>query len=303
MTITLSGELGAGKTTFLQGFLAEMGISDHVVSPTYALEQQYFTPETEEKIVHIDLYRLKEHQAKQFLEESEQDFSVRCIEWPERAGIQGDIHIKLSEQADKEGRQLEVSFRDFPLPEQSQIDSWRNEVELPEHIIAHCNGVGAFAKELGVQMVERGIITRPNALEVAGKLHDLLRFVDFRDGSGHERAKEDENPPGVWKEIQERYSGMRHEPACATFLEEQGFCELASIVAVHGLRLPPESRVTLEQKLVYYADKRMMVDKKVSLQERFADFATRYKGKPEETEGNIWYTQAKTVEEELGITE
>ena len=41
LTLFLKGELGAGKTTFLQGFAEGLGIRERLTSPTYALEQRY----------------------------------------------------------------------------------------------------------------------------------------------------------------------------------------------------------------------------------------------------------------------
>ncbi len=62
ITILLNGDLGAGKTTFLQGFAEELGIEDPLVSPTYALEQRYQT-KTGMPFLHLDLYRLSEKDA------------------------------------------------------------------------------------------------------------------------------------------------------------------------------------------------------------------------------------------------
>jgi tRNA threonylcarbamoyladenosine biosynthesis protein TsaE len=41
LTILLDGELGSGKTTFLQGFASALGVKEPVSSPTFALEQRY----------------------------------------------------------------------------------------------------------------------------------------------------------------------------------------------------------------------------------------------------------------------
>lgn len=293
LTVTLTGELGAGKTTFLQGFLLGLGIDAPVTSPTYALEQRYTCEQGD--VLHIDLYRLDEKQAKELLEGSEDFSGIRCIEWSDRANLQGDIHIHLEEK--DSGRTLEITFRDLPLPSEEQIQKWRDEVELPEHIQRHCDAVAAFAEKLGAVLLERGIILRPLALKRGGQLHDLLRFVDFTPGAGHLGHEVQESE--TWVEIRKKYEGMRHEPACAEFLREHGYSELARIVAVHGLRLPPKDRVTPEQKLLYYADKRMRIDTQVSLDERFADFYERYKTGPMSDDAKIWYEEASTLEKEL----
>ena len=96
LTITLSGELGAGKTTFARGFAKGLGIEEKVVSPTYALEQRYL-----ETLSHIDLYRLNEGQAKEFLSHIEEFSGIRLIEWIERLPgnlLQEKIAITIAEK-------------------------------------------------------------------------------------------------------------------------------------------------------------------------------------------------------------
>ena len=54
--IGLSGELGAGKTQLVKGLAAGLGVTDRVLSPTFALVHQYTKARV--PLVHIDLYRL-----------------------------------------------------------------------------------------------------------------------------------------------------------------------------------------------------------------------------------------------------
>jgi tRNA threonylcarbamoyladenosine biosynthesis protein TsaE len=76
----LSGPLGAGKTTFVRGFLAELGHIGPVRSPTFNLVQTF---ETDPPVMHADLYRVTSHQGiglEEYLETH-----VCMIEWPDRA--------------------------------------------------------------------------------------------------------------------------------------------------------------------------------------------------------------------------
>ena len=171
-------------------------------------------------------------------------------------------------------------------------------MELPLHIVAHCKAVAELAEKLGMHLTTQGHIVRLAALKRAGLVHDLLRFVDFLPGAAHVEEKSEE--PAVWQDMKKKYEGMRHEPACAKFLQEKGYGALAQIVEVHGLRLPPHSRRTVEQKLLYYADKRVKLDTVVSLDERFTDFQERYGSSDERVkEGSIWYKEAHALEQEL----
>lgn len=56
--IALTGELGAGKTTFVQGFAKGLGIKEKIISPTFVLIRQHKIPKLNKTLYHIDLYRL-----------------------------------------------------------------------------------------------------------------------------------------------------------------------------------------------------------------------------------------------------
>lgn len=55
----LTGELGAGKTVFVQGFAKGLGIKEKIISPTFVLIRQHPIPNSTKILYHIDLYRLK----------------------------------------------------------------------------------------------------------------------------------------------------------------------------------------------------------------------------------------------------
>jgi len=54
--ISLNGDLGAGKTTFAQGFAQGLGVKQHVGSPTFKLVSEYYGEKM--KLFHVDCYRL-----------------------------------------------------------------------------------------------------------------------------------------------------------------------------------------------------------------------------------------------------
>jgi len=56
--IALFGELGVGKTTFVQGFAEGLKIKEKIISPTFVLIRQHPISKTKKILYHIDLYRL-----------------------------------------------------------------------------------------------------------------------------------------------------------------------------------------------------------------------------------------------------
>ncbi len=86
--ICLKGELGAGKTTFVQGAVTGMDSQDMATSPSFALVNEYHGRIT---LYHIDLYRLSgpaDLESIGFMEfpgENEGE-AAAMVEWPERAG-------------------------------------------------------------------------------------------------------------------------------------------------------------------------------------------------------------------------
>ena len=85
--ILLSGELGAGKTTLVQGIGEGLGITDAIVSPTFTLINEY--PEGRIPLYHLDLYRLEPTEVEGLNLESywqgiEIPPGIVAIEWAER---------------------------------------------------------------------------------------------------------------------------------------------------------------------------------------------------------------------------
>lgn len=82
--LLLEGDLGAGKTCFVQGLASVLGLKDMVTSPTYGLIKEYGDPP---ELIHADLYRLthEEEIADLGLEDWLGAPVLCAIEWPDRA--------------------------------------------------------------------------------------------------------------------------------------------------------------------------------------------------------------------------
>lgn len=86
--VTLSGELGAGKTAFTKAVAHILGIQEVVTSPTFVLEKIYTLEKTRfERLIHIDAYRLDSGAGLAplgFDELMEDPGNLILLEWPEK---------------------------------------------------------------------------------------------------------------------------------------------------------------------------------------------------------------------------
>lgn len=84
--VHLQGDLGAGKTTLVRGFLRALGVTGAVRSPTYGLLEPYAL--ADRTVLHLDLYRLGDTSEVAALGLRDHDLpgALWLIEWPERGG-------------------------------------------------------------------------------------------------------------------------------------------------------------------------------------------------------------------------
>lgn len=107
--IVLSGEMGAGKTAFAQGFGAALGVTEPITSPTFTLVHRYDLPVAvhgADMLHHADLYRLERttEVADLALEELADDRGIVLVEWGDVVealfGDHLDVHLDLDDGLD-----------------------------------------------------------------------------------------------------------------------------------------------------------------------------------------------------------
>jgi tRNA threonylcarbamoyladenosine biosynthesis protein TsaE len=82
--VTISGELGAGKTTFVRGAARALGVTGPVSSPTFTIGHRY---EARTPVAHLDLYRIAGLDPEEWGDlEPYFDGTVAFVEWPEHGG-------------------------------------------------------------------------------------------------------------------------------------------------------------------------------------------------------------------------
>jgi tRNA threonylcarbamoyladenosine biosynthesis protein TsaE len=102
-TVLLSGELGAGKSTFARALIRALGHSGPVPSPTYTLVEPYDLPRGH--VYHVDLYRVSDEGELRYLGWNELDNGFRLVEWPDRApGLRQSADISLQLAYKDDGR-------------------------------------------------------------------------------------------------------------------------------------------------------------------------------------------------------
>lgn len=113
--ILLTGDLGAGKTTLVQGIGLGLGISEAIVSPTFTLIAEYL--EGRIPLYHLDLYRLQSSEVNQLYLESywegiDVPLGLCAIEWAQRLPYlpQNYLDLHLTYLPEK-GRQATIENR------------------------------------------------------------------------------------------------------------------------------------------------------------------------------------------------
>lgn len=103
LIVTLSGPLGAGKTTLARAVVQALGHGGVVKSPTYTLVEPY---DTRPPVWHMDLYRLEAPEAFEDLG-LEPEPGLWLVEWPDRAaGFLPSIDLEIALDYESTGRQL-----------------------------------------------------------------------------------------------------------------------------------------------------------------------------------------------------
>jgi tRNA threonylcarbamoyladenosine biosynthesis protein TsaE len=119
--LLLEGPFGAGKTTFVQGLAAGLGVETPVGSPSFVIENQY---RGRLVLYHVDLYRV-EHIEPELLEALEEHLygdGVTAVEWADRLPEElrdGSARLRFSVHAD--GRQIEMT-----APHERLVDAARS---------------------------------------------------------------------------------------------------------------------------------------------------------------------------------
>jgi len=173
-------------------------------------------------------------------------------------------------------------MKKYDLPSREQCFDILNDCHTPAHIVRHCEAAAKVGVFLADRLNEKGITVDVELVDRACLLHDVLRVCGVRDYSGFDPPPSDEDR-AKWERLRAEYGGVHHEEAaCRLLTEKCGYPELGRAVKSHKYRAVLDERErpkTWEEKLVYYADKRVMHDKIVTLKERLDEVHRRHAGR------------------------
>ncbi len=114
--LLLTGDLGSGKTTLVQGLAVGLDIADSIVSPTFTIINEYLTGRL--PLYHLDLYRLDPAEVADLNLESywlgiESELGIVAIEWAERLSDLPDDYLQIELTYDlTDGRIAKILSRD-----------------------------------------------------------------------------------------------------------------------------------------------------------------------------------------------
>ena len=165
-------------------------------------------------------------------------------------------------------------MKDCSLPTRKECLAILAEYHVPPHMVNHSLAVAKLAVFLAQRLNEKGAAVDVTLLEGAGLMHDMMRIFDFPEPDYHlfERNLPEEEK-AKWQRLRAKYKASSHEDAACDILKEK-YPALALAIKRHRYMamLDEQGRPdTWEEKLLYYADKRVMHERIVPLKERLAE--------------------------------
>ena len=152
---------------------------------------------------------------------------------------------------------------------------------MPKHIRSHMEKVAQVAVLLGLKIKERGFPVQIQLLRQACLLHDIVKVCEISNFNGSPLSSSAQDDISTWEKLRAKYRDIGHVRAASEILEDLGEHEIAQIILKHRFdALIDENAssqpVTWEEKLLYYADKRVRHDRLVTIKERLEDGRRRY---------------------------
>lgn len=165
-------------------------------------------------------------------------------------------------------------MKNYGLPTRKECFDIIKKYHTPQHIVKHSLATAKLALFLAQRLKEKGIKVDTKLVDRACLLHDVMKICDLKesDYSNFGRLVL-EQQKAAWSRLKKKYKAVCHEDIAYDLLKKK-YPILALAIKKHrySALLDVKDRPrTWEEKLVYYADKRIMHNKIVALKERLAE--------------------------------
>lgn len=114
--VCLYGELGMGKTTFVQGMAKGLGITSRLLSPTFIIVRRHILSTIRQVFYHLDLYRIESEKEMEELglqEIFENPHHIVVVEWAERLGSflpSSRVDVRFCRGSSDQERRIEITY-------------------------------------------------------------------------------------------------------------------------------------------------------------------------------------------------
>lgn len=157
----------------------------------------------------------------------------------------------------------------------TEINRIYQKYNVPLHVRAHMRAVAKVASFICKKLKEKNYKIKSHAVLHAALLHDVLRVCDFRKlDTSHFRQKITATDLRQWRELNRKYGKIGHVTAMKNILIRMNEPYLALLVEKHDFFKIDELN-SVEEKIIFYADKRAEGDKIVDLKTRFREGTKR----------------------------
>ena len=164
------------------------------------------------------------------------------------------------------------------VPEEAECLVLLKKYETPDHIIRHCQMVWEVGRFIGTNLADDGCKLDISLLRASCLLHDIGKYLSIVSRRKH------------------------HDILGQEILVKEGFPEVGNIVAQHVALNGSKNRPVAEEHIVFYADKRVLHDRIVSLESRFTYLNETY-GKTQEALDRLSFMKRETIDIEKAIFE
>ena len=164
------------------------------------------------------------------------------------------------------------------LPTPNECDQLFIDYNVPKNINEHCLAVSGLAVKIAQQLQKKGIKINIDLIRAGSRMHDWMKAATFERLKPNKKfnfipASEEIDQ---WAKIHERFKG-RHESEIAYELLKDKYPKLAQFIKTEGgLSADPLKPRDWEEKIVHYADWRVLGTRIVPLDVRLDDFFARY---------------------------